>query len=149
MALAITTVTNSIAELSVSGLVIKDIDEVPEAVDPRQPTLLPLPDFITGFELERDSYGGGSTAKMTVRYQLNYRLCYAPLGDGRTTVLEMQAGTVEMIGLILDAVLAVDTMTGNVDIQPSQVVGMGAVLDPSDNAFWGCDISFVVTEFVN
>lgn len=148
MALALTTVPDSIAGLSVSGLVIKDINEIPAAVDPRQPTLLPLPDYLTGFSVVRDSFGDGA-AKMTVTYNVNYRLCYAPLGDGRTATLEQQSGLVAMVGLILDAVLAVTTLNGLIDILPAQVVGMGAVNDPSDRPFWGCDISFQVMEFVN
>ena len=148
MAIAFTTVSNSIAALSVSGLVIKDIDEVPGAVDPRQPTMMPLPDFMTGFEVIRDSYGAG-VAKMTATYQLNYRLCYAPIGDGRTVTQEQQSGLVAMVGLVLDAILAISTFTGGVDIVPLAVVNMGIVADPSDRIYWGCDFAFMVTEFVN
>ena len=54
-----------------------------------------------------------------------------------------------MVALFLDAVLAVETMTGNVDITPVSVTNMGIVNDPADNVFYGCDISVRAKEFVN
>ena len=148
MALAIATVADSIAALSVTGVTIKDVDEIPAAVDPRQPTILPKPDFVTGFVVERDSFGAGS-AKMTVRYVLNYRFCYMPLGKGRAGKIENYDGIVDKVALFWDAVLAIDTLTGAVDIEPAGVVNMGLVNDPSDNIFLGCDLAVKVTEFVN
>ena len=147
MALAIATVVDNISKLSVSGLVIKDMDEIPGSVDARQPTLIPLPDFLTDYAMERDSFGGGSTAKMTVNYTLNYRLCYAPVGAGRP--LEWFDNMVSMVGLIMDAVMAVDTLGGTVDIVPAGVRNMGIVNDPGDAGFYGCDLAFKVEEFVN
>jgi hypothetical protein len=149
MSLAITTITDSISKLSVSGLVIKDIDEIPVGVDARQPTLIPLPDFVTNFVMIRDSFGGGTTAKMTVSYTLGYRLLYKPVGAGRE--LEYYDNLVSMAGLIMDAILAIDTLTGLVDIEPEAngIINMGVVNDPAGNAFLGCDIRMRVKEFVN
>jgi hypothetical protein len=148
MALAIATVANSIAALSVSGVTIKDVDEIPSAVDTRQPTILPKPDFVTGFVMERDSFGAGS-AKMTVRYVLNYRFCYKPVGAGRAGQIEHYDGMVDKVALFWDAVLAINTLTGAVDIEPAGVAHMGLVNDPADNIFLGCDLAVNVTEFVN
>ena len=149
MALAIATVADSISKISVSGLVIKDIDQIPAGVDGRQPTMIPLPDYLTDFNMERDSFGGGSTALMTVTYRLNYRLCYKPAGSGRSNALDWFDNMVAMVGLILDAVLAIEVMTGTIDIVPVNVFNVGLVNDPADNAFYGADLSFQVKEFVN
>ena len=147
MALAIATVVDAISNLSVSGLTIKDMDQIPGAVDPRAPTLLPLPNFMSDWDFNRDSFGGGSIAKMDVHYVLNYRLCYKPIAAGRQ--IEWFDNMVAMVGLIMDAVMAIDTMSGTVDIIPLGITNMGIVNDPADNAFFGCDISFRVMEFVN
>jgi len=149
MALAISTVADSISKLSVTGLTIKDINEIPAGTDSRGKTLIPKPNFMTDFSMERDSFGGGSTAKMTVNYTLNYRMLYKPVGAGRQNVLEYYDDLTSMIGLVLDAVLAIDTLTGTVDIVPLSVTNMGLVNDPADQAWYGCDFAFRVMEFVN
>lgn len=149
MALATATIANSIAALTVTNLSIKDVDEIPAKVDPRQATLIPLPNYITGFDVERDSFGGGSTAKMTVSYTLNYRLCYTPIGRGRAGKIEYYDTMIDMCMAFLDAVLAIDTITGAIDIMPEAITNMGLVNDPSDNVYIGCDIALRVMEFVN
>ena len=148
MALAFDTVANSIAALSVTGLTIKDIDEIPPKVDIRAPTLIPLPDYVTDFDVDLDSFGGGSTAKMTVTYTLGYRMCYKPAGSGRDD-LEYYDDMIKLVADFLDAVLAIETLTGAIDIMPLEVVNMGLVNDPADNSYVGCDIRLMVQEFVN
>ena len=148
MALQIAAVANSIAALSVAGVTLKDIDEVPAGVDKRAPTILPLPDFITNFEVERDSFGGGGALR-TVSYVLNYRFCLEPVGQGRSKTIEYFSELVAKVALFFDAIMAIDTLTGAVDIEPAGVTNMGIVNDPSDNVFSGCDLAVRITEFVN
>lgn len=149
MALALATVTDSIAGLSVTGLTIKDLDEIPAAADPRQATLIPLPNFVTAFSMERDSFGGGSTAKMTVNYTLNYRLLFTQPGKGRAGTIENYDNMVALVVAFWDAVIAIDELAGAVDIVPGGISNMGLVNDPADNAFIGCDVAVICTEFVN
>jgi len=149
MALRVATISNSIAALSVSGLVLKDIDEIPAEVGDRTPILIPMPDYMTDFEMVRDSFGSGDTAKMTVQYTLNYRLCYIRAGAGRANVLEYFDNMVSMCAAIMDAVLAIGVFTGAEDIVPVGIVNMGIVNDPADQPYYGCDLSFRVLEFVN
>lgn len=148
MALQIAAVANSIAALSVSGVTMKDVDEIPTGVDTRAPTILPLPDYVTNFEVERDSFGGGGALR-SVSYTLNYRLCYKPVGQGRHKTIEYYDVMIDKVALFFDAVMAVDTLTGAVDIAPDGVTNMGLVNDPSDNEFIGCDLAVRITEFVN
>ena len=149
MALQTAAIANSIAGLSVAGLSIRDVDEKPAGVDARQPTLFPLENYITDFNMVRDSFGGGSTAKMTVTYTLNYRLCYKPIGAGRSNIISWFDDVVDMTMLFIDAVLAVETLTGLIDIIPVEITNMGGVEDPANNIFYGCDIGVNVKEFVN
>ena len=96
----------------------------------------------------RDSTGGGSTAKMTVYYTLSYRLCHTRLGSGRG-LFDVYDDMVAIAAAFLDAVLAIDVLTGAVDIMPSDAVNFGPVVDPAGDGFHGCDFALDITEFVN
>ena len=151
MGLQIATVSQTIADsLSVAGLEIFDVDEIPIKTDVRQVNMIPLQNFISNFVATRDSFGGGSTALQTVEYQLNYRLLYSPPSlNTRGLVLENPPGLVDIIVLFFDAVLAIDVFSGAVDITPAGIANMGVVNDPSESEFVGVDVSFAVQEFVN
>ena len=147
-------VCQAISELVIPGLNLKDINAIPAEVGLRSPSvLLPLPNIVTDFSLVRDSYGGGSTAKMTSTYTLNYRLLYQAVGTSTGLTLTAFLGMTEMIVKILDKVIALDVLDADhdevVDIVPVSVLNMGIVNDPSDRAFFGCDFAFMVTEFIN
>ena len=147
-------VCQAISELVIPGLNLKDINAIPAEVGLRSPSvLLPLPNIVTDFSLVRDSYGGGSTAKMTSTYTLNYRLLYQAVGTSTGLTLPAFLGMTEMIVKILDKVIALDVLDADhdevVDIVPVSVLNMGIVNDPSDRAFFGCDFAFMVTEFIN
>lgn len=149
MALAIATVITSIASLSVSGVTIKDDAAIPINAERLGAVLYPEPvDFISDIGLERDSYGGGSVAKMTFSYTLNYTFCYTPVGSGRYG-LDQYSDLVNKIAAILDAIIAIDTIGGAVDIVPKRLSGVGPVPDPSGNMYLGCKIAVNIMEFVN
>ena len=150
MTLQISTICDSISNLSVSGLTIKDLNEIPEAITGRDcPVIYPKPDgFVTNFEMVRDSFGGGPTAKMTVTYDLTYRLLGAPIGAGRG-LFDSYSLMVEKVYAFIDAVLAVDTMDGLIDIVPADATAFGPVTDPAGGMFHGADVILHVMEFVN
>ena len=149
MAIQIATVANSIQALTVAGLTIFDVDNIPAAVDVREKAaLVPLPDYIPDMNISRDSYGSAE-AKMTLTYTLHYRLFYKLAGAGRAPAVEYYDGMIDMIAAIWDAVLAINTITGALTVDPAGVVGIGVVLDAAGNSFLGCDLSFAVSEFVN
>jgi len=147
MTLAITTITNSIAALSVSGLTIKDIDEIPQGLSDRDcPILTPDPDnFITGFKAKADSL---DKTRWTVTYTLNYILLYAAVGSGRTTVMEKFSGMVSKAFAFIDAVAAALTLTGSVDWEPG-VVDKFDIVTIGENSFHSCHVSIEITEFIN
>lgn len=154
MTLNLQQVAHTLAALDIAGLDIMDLHEIPAAAGVRGPAILiPLPAFVTDFSMERNSFGGGSTAKMTVTYTLHYRLLYKSIGEGRVMTLEVFDGLTGMIGLILDRVLLIDVFdtgyTEVVDVIPLGVTNMGIINDPSDLSFYGCDFAFQIMEFVN
>lgn len=148
MALAVVTIANSIAALSVSGVTLKDLDEIPQAVLPRDcPMIYPKPDgFLSGLVIEIDSFGSTS-AKKTVRYNLSYMFLYCPVGTGRG-LFDVYAGMVAKALAFLDALIANDALTGAIDIQPAGVLQFGPVPDPAGNLFHGCQVDLAVQEFI-
>lgn len=149
MAIQLAAVANSIEALTVTGLTIYDVDNIPAAVDVRQTAaLVPLPDYVTGMQVVRDSYGADQ-AKMTITYTLNYRLFYSLAGAGRAGVIEYYDDMIDMIAAIWDEILAISTFTGGIDLMPTGITGIGVVNDASNNSFLGCDLSFQCQEFIN
>ncbi len=150
MSLQLATVAETIAALEVDGLEIRDIDDIPAEAGLRGALLIPLPAYVTDFTMTRVSFGGGA-AKIDVTYTLNYRLLYAAIGTDRALNLSVWGGMVEMVAAIWDAFIAIgvfdDEHTEVVDVTPLAPANMGIVNDPSDRAFYGCDLAFQVTEF--
>lgn len=147
MALQLRTIVNSIAGLDVDG--VRILNDPPADLTRLTPVMFPEPvDFLSDFAMVRDSFGGGSVAKMTVDYSLHYTFCYAPVGAGRTG-LDIYIDMLEKVGLILDAILAIDVIDGAVDLVPTAVSEMGGVPDPAGNTYLGCRITIHTQEFVN
>lgn len=148
MALQLVTLCRSISELSVTSVTIMDLDVIPpNAQDIRLQVMYPEPDgFVSDFEMVRNSYGS-SNAKMTVTYNLNYTYLHAPIGTGRTG-LDAYTDMITYAMRIIDAILAIDTITGAIDITPT-ITQCGAVVDPSGNTYLGCRLALTCTEFVN
>ena len=150
MALAITTITNSITGLTVTGLTIKDVDEIKQSLSHRDcPMLLPDPaDFVSGFEVIRESFGAGTDCKYTATYTLNYILLYAQVGSGRNTVLEKYSGMVSMAFAFYDAVLSSTSLTGAVDFEPG-TINRFDIINWGGVDFHSCGVSLAVKEFIN
>jgi hypothetical protein len=148
MALQLEAVATAISGLTVTGLTVKDLNEIPEAFGMGGPTMFPNPDgFITDFNVQRVSFGM-NTAKMTATYRLNYLLAYSPVGG---TLKQFEAYA-RMVGLaidIIDAILALASLNGAVTFEIPVIGEFGIVNDPAGNARWGCGVSVSITEFVN
>ena len=150
MTLAIATIVSNIAALSVSGVTIKDMDSIPEQVLARDcPIMIPEPvDFVSDFEVERNTYGSAAQSKKTVRYTLNYSFLYQTVGATRTG-LDIYGDMVDKAFAIFDAIISNDDLGSTVEFTPFDTVSFGVVLDPSGNTFLGCRILVRVTEFIN
>ena len=144
MGVSIITVTNSIAALSVTGVTIKDIDEIPSRVDAYDcPILYPEPvDFITNFTVTDASFQG----QYDVEYDMNYAFLYAQVGEG-SELLSHYSGFVEKVCLIVDRVLASVNITGCVEFTWNGVANFVSLPDPAGNIFHGCRVIFHAKEF--
>lgn len=148
MALAFDTVTNSIAALSVSGLTIKDVDEIPTNWDGRNPVIYPDPvDFITDMTAVMAAFGTGSVSRWDVSYTLTYVLLYARIGSGRG--MEKFAPAVQLAMDFVDAILINTVLTGAVTVKFEGMSTPGPVTDPAGNSFFGVRVRLRVMEFVN
>lgn len=149
MTLAIATICDSIAALSVTGLTICDYDAIPTRADARGHYLYPNPiNFVTNFRVEWDSFGTDALAKKTVRYTLNYVFNYAPIGEGRAFKLDYYDDMTVMAFAIMDAIIANSSLSGNVDNLPSFGT-FGLVYDLAGLPCYGCDVRIDIMEFVN
>ena len=148
MALAITTVTNSIAALSVTGLTIKDIDEIPYSVTDREcPMLYPEPlNFISDITVERVTTGTAGSGYFDVFYTLRYAFLYQAVGADRGSLTNYQ-GMVQLWEDLIDRLILSDNVTGCEDLQVAGSVSFGAIPDPSGNMFMGSELLIRVHEF--
>lgn len=153
----LTTVTNSIAAQSITitkpdgtsgALTIRDIDELTEAINQEQcPILTPRPnDFVTGFTVERDSFGADAAYK-TARYLLHYVLFYAPIAQG-STIFEKYDNMVTAAAVILNHFATNTNLTGTTEFFPVTVENFGLVQDATGTIFHGFPLTFSVMQFM-
>jgi hypothetical protein len=149
MTLAIATIADSISQLTVTGVNIKDLDQIPPDATRLTPVLFPEPlGFVTDFTLTRESQGSNTfLAKYTVTYRLHYTFLHSPIGSAR--ILDLYDDMVGKAFAILDKIIDNDAITGAVDIQPAEAIEFGPVPDPAGNMYHGCRFVLQVMEFVN
>ena len=147
MTLAISTVCSSIAALTVAGVTIKDLGDIPPSGERVTPILFPDPSNpISNIECVPESYGGGSSRLMDVDYDLNYVFIYCKMGAGRTGLDYLEACMLK-IQAIYDEVLEIDIITGAVDVLPTSSINLVTMTDPAGNNYMGCSMTFHVKEF--
>ena len=147
MTLAITTVCESIAALTITGVKIRDLSNVPPSAMRLTPILFPDPaNPISNFVVERMSYGGGSSYLLDADYDLNYIFLYCESGSGRTG-LDYLEDRMLKVQAIYDAILLIDTFEGGVDISPTSNVQFTSMTDPGGKEYLGCVMTFHVKEF--
>jgi len=150
MASAISTILDNISELSISGVTVKDIDQVQDKLEDRDcPCLFPNPlGLVTNLNVEPDAYGNAGDRPYTVTYTLNYRLCNSSVGSGRGLFDKYPAMVTNALAVIW-AFIGADNLGGTVEFQVSGIANFGPVADPAGKLFHGCDIAVNVTEFIN
>jgi len=147
MAISIVTVADSISKISVSGLTIKDLDEMLEKVTDRDtPVMMPGPTFITGIDIEDMALGTGAVRHLDVSYVLNYRFFFEEVGESRE-LKDVYAAMMTKLSLLIDALIINDVVTGAIDLQHISIIGDGTVTDPVNELFFGFDIGLSIMEF--
>ena len=142
------TVANSISALSINGVNIHDIDDIPESAEMQTPMLIPQPNgFVSDIGPQFQSYGSGGTAKIDLSYTLNYVYLHAPIGSGISTY-DIYKGLLTNVIAIFEAIFANDAPDGAIDLQLSTLSDIGTVTDPAGAEYWGILFSLRVLEHV-
>ena len=112
MSLDIVSVSTAISALSVTGLIVADLDEIPTSLTERNtPLLIPDPiNPISGLNMIELSFGSGTNMARNAKYTLNYILIGYPVGQGRSTVIESFKTTVNLVISFCNAVTAANTL---------------------------------------
>jgi len=140
-----TTLATAIKGLTITGIPIRDLSELPTSAMLQTPVIIPKPDgFINNLAMTRDTYGSGGNAKWTLTYDMTYRLLYAPIG------MNLDFGTYDNLISAIASSLVVfqtnDVLSGAIDIVVNTVSNVGPVSDPSGNVYHGCDFVLSVTQ---
>jgi len=143
----ISTVADSISNLSVSGVTIKDIDQIPESAAMLCPLLIPQPDnFVTDLSVSFETFGSNGSAKINTNYTLNYVFLFCEVGSGLGAFAAF-SGLVAKLSAILVAINSNDAITGAVDVKINSIGNIGVITDPAGNEFWGLMFSLRVLEY--
>lgn len=140
------TVTNSISALSVSGVTIRDIDEVTESNILGGKILFPQPaEFITDVNLTRNEMTGQWN---TLTYTLHYVYLHCPVSGGLGGLLASYSGLVTNSAAILLAFSSDATLSGAMDNDSPRMEGLGIVTDPAGNSYYGCLFTLNILQFL-
>ena len=147
VALSPKTVAENIALLSISGVTIRDLSNIPQSGQMVTPILFPQPSgFITDISVENQSFGPNTSAAIDFSYTLHYVFLFTELGSGMSQ-LDPYSPLVEKLELIWETMITNDAVTGLVDMKLNGVEALGDIEDPSGNRFWGALFSMRCLEF--
>ncbi len=141
----IATVADSISKLSISGVTIKDINELSSSWKSLPNVLYPRPDnFVTDIALTPVEL---TKSKYDLRYTLNYRFLNIQLGND-AVLFAGYATLIAKIVLIVNAIVTNHNLTGAIDVSFSGITAIGALPDPAGNVYHGADFSIDVLEYL-
>ncbi len=139
------TVVDSISKLSVSGVTMKDMDEIAASWKALPNVCYPRPDnFITGLSVTSVEL---SRHKYDLRYTLNYRFLHVRVGN--TAVLFAAYPTlIAKVVLIINSIITNHAVTGAMDLTFGGLTASGVIADPAGNQFLAADFAINVLEFL-
>lgn len=142
-------IADSIAGISITGVTVKDKDQIAGSWASLPNVLYPNPDgWITDFGLDFAAITRGTNAPVNVRYTLNYRFLGVQVGDIATFPASYSA-LVDKVITIINAIEAVHApYSGSVDMQVTGLE-LGPLTDPAGNQYFGADIALSVEEIQN
>lgn len=152
MSLSSANIAAGIAALTVTGVSIKDIDEIPQQIQPRDcPILFPHPDgWMGGASAEPSTsaatFGTPSTRMWIFNRTFQYVYLHAPVGAGRG-IADQYPGLAAKADAISEALTTLDV--SNVDVKNVAVGTFGVLADPSGGQFYGFILTITVREKVN
>jgi len=143
---SIATVADSIAGLTISGVTIKDIDQIPDTARMLCPLLIPKPDnFVTDLSVSFETFGSNGGAKINTNYALNYVFLFCEVGG--MGAFAAFSGLVSKLSAILVSINSNDAITGAVDVKINSIGNIGVITDPAGIEYWGLEFSLRVLEY--
>jgi hypothetical protein len=140
-------VIEAISQLTISGISIKDVDEIPENPEMVLPVLFLNPDDpINTIEPVVQSFGSLGTAKLDMTYTLNYLYLHGKVGTS-LSLSSVLPGLLDAVALILETIFSNDVVDGAVDLANS-TMQIGVITGPNGAQFHGATFSFRVLEHV-
>jgi len=139
----LTTVTNAIAALTISGVVIKDSDEMMVSMVSDNGVLMPRPDaFITEVNITPSEL---SKQNLDVRYTLHYQYFHCAIGQD---LFADFAPLLSKIALIIKAFCNDATLAGSIDGGMPTVDVVGPIQDAAGNSYHGAEFSLPILQFL-
>jgi hypothetical protein len=142
-----TTVTNSIEALTITGITIQDVDEIPDSVGMDNHVLAPMPaGFISNVEVTRDEL---TAQKLRLNYTLTYRYYHCRIAGGVGGLFSTYAGLITSAAAILLAFCNDATLTGALDSDLPQILNIGPVTDPAGSGYHGFDVTLRIHQLLD
>jgi hypothetical protein len=138
------TVAGSIAALTITGVTVKDYDQMSDALGMTNNILTPRPNgYITDISVVRSELSGQN---LDVSYTLHYD--YYHCAPGGMNGLLKYSTLVDSVSLILAAFAKRTTLGGAVDNTTPTVDMIGVIQDPAGNTFLGASFSIRILQFL-
>jgi hypothetical protein len=152
MTLSSATIATAIAALSVSGVTIKDVDEIPESILPRAcPIMFPSPDNWLGGANGEPADGPTTFGTASTRYWIinrAYRYVYLHEAVGATRGLkDVISAMATKADSIIEALFEMDIT--DVDVQNVTTGEFGVLEDPAGHGFFGFTVTITLRERIN
>ena len=149
ISLLMPSITDAISQVTVSGVSMKDADEISASFAGKSNVFYPNPEgFITGFRVANLTFPRGASEKADVSYTLNYRFLGTQIGD-LGNMPKAYGDMLDKLMTLLNAILATDApYSGAVDMTVGNI-SVGARSDPAGNMYHGADVALNITEMQN
>jgi hypothetical protein len=143
------TIANALTALSITGITLRDINNIPEACTLLCPVLYPKPDgFISGMEaVMPETFGTSGAQQVTIKYTLTYRYLHCPIGGALGGLFAVYDGLIDAWVKIADAVLNVGALSGATNIYLAGIPTIGPVADPAGNIYHGFDVAINIEQY--
>lgn len=151
MSLDSAAITTAIAAMSVSGVTIKDTDEIPSIIYDRDcPMLFPAPgDWIDGSSAAVDdetTFGTATSRMWVVHRTFHYIYIHSEVNSARG-YYEVYGNAADDIENIAVALMQLDI--SNVDVESVSHNKIGTMKSPNEKSFVGCDFNITFRERIN
>jgi hypothetical protein len=139
------TVADSVSKLSISGVVMRDLDQNNSVQTMTPGSFFPrFDDPVTDMEIIRDEVSG---QLLTVWYTGHWQYIHCAIG-GNIDQSVAYAAMVAKVALIIVALSDNATLAGSMDHTSPKVDFIGTMKDGAGNQYLGSDVSFRIMQFL-